>query len=78
MESPLAKLHNAGVVHGALTTSNMMMMMNEPKNLLFIEFGLAPVVSNPEELADDLYVLERALLSGRKQVPGSSATNLQE
>ena len=64
MGSLLAKLHNVGVVHGDLTTSNMMMIMTEQNDdMMLIDFGLARVSSNPEELAVDLYVLERALLS---------------
>jgi len=61
MGSILAKLHNTGVVHGDLTTSNMMLM--EDSSITMIDFGLARVTSNPEEVAVDLYVLERALLS---------------
>ena len=60
MGSILAKIHNVGVVHGDLTTSNMMLRNGD---LLLIDFGLARVSFNPEELAVDLYVLERALLS---------------
>jgi TP53 regulating kinase-like protein len=61
MGSILAKLHNNGVVHGDLTTSNM--MLNENSDIVMIDFGLSRVSSNPEEFAVDLYVLERALLS---------------
>ena len=32
-------------------------------NIIMIDFGLARVSNNPEELAVDLYVLERALIS---------------
>ena len=51
----LAKLHNVGMLHGDLTTSNMMIQSNG--SLVLIDFGLARVSSNPEELAVDLYVL---------------------
>ena len=34
-----------------------------PPKLILIDFGLARVSNNPEELAVDLYVLERALIS---------------
>jgi TP53 regulating kinase-like protein len=61
MGSILAKLHSNGVVHGDLTTSNMMIQENGA--LVLIDFGLAHISSNPEDLAVDLYVLERALLS---------------
>lgn len=63
MGSILAKLHNTGVVHGDLTTSNMMMTNDDTGEIIIIDFGLAKVSNNPEEFAVDLYVLERALLS---------------
>ena len=63
----IANLHNAGVVHGDLTTSNMMMMSGSGE-ICLIDFGLARVSQNPEELAVDLYVLERALVSTHPEV----------
>lgn len=61
MGSILAKLHNSNVVHGDLTTSNM--MLSNENEIIMIDFGLSRVSTNPEEFAVDLYVLERALLS---------------
>ena len=57
----IAKLHNTGTIHGDLTTSNM--IYTEEKKVSLIDFGLAKVSPNPEEMAVDLYVLERALIS---------------
>ncbi|OMH81434.1 TP53-regulating kinase [Zancudomyces culisetae] len=64
----LAKLHDLGVVHGDLTTSNMLLVHknNEtPRDmeLYLIDFGLGFVSSLPEDKAVDLYVFERALAS---------------
>jgi TP53 regulating kinase and related kinases len=54
-----------------LTTSNMIYDPNAisdsnkhtSSHLTLLDFGLARVSSNPEEMAVDLYVLERALIS---------------
>ncbi|KAJ1687348.1 hypothetical protein LUZ63_018738 [Rhynchospora breviuscula] len=58
----IAKLHDGGLVHGDLTTSNM--IVKEGTNqLVLIDFGLSFTSTIPEDKAVDLYVLERALLS---------------
>ena len=67
----MGELHDAGIVHGDLTTSNM--IVREPRGgkseggsggIALIDFGLgAQAVKNPEDKAVDLYVLERALAS---------------
>lgn len=71
----IGKLHCHSVVHGDLTTSNMLVVKDtetgadaesgaENIKIYFIDFGLSQVVSNQaEDKAVDLYVLERALLS---------------
>ena len=67
----VGRLHNIGIVHGDLTTSNMMIVnnFNNEENtsgsceLALIDFGLSKSTSSAEEQAVDLYVLERALLS---------------
>ncbi|XP_076941455.1 uncharacterized protein LOC143611009 [Bidens hawaiensis] len=58
----IGKLHDGGVVHGDLTTSNML-WRTDPNQLVLIDFGLSFVSTLPEDKAVDLYVLERALLS---------------
>ena len=66
----VGRLHNVGIVHGDLTTSNMMVVeesKSESKthstDLALIDFGLSKSNFSTEEQAVDLYVLERALLS---------------
>lgn len=62
----LGKMHDAGVVHGDLTTSNIMIKdtPNEPGfQVVMIDFGLATMQPNIEDKAVDLYVLERAFTS---------------
>lgn len=57
----LAQLHQNHVIHGDLTTSNIL-VENETK-LCLIDFGLGFSEGSAEDKGVDLYVLERALLS---------------
>ncbi|WFC95345.1 non-specific serine/threonine protein kinase [Malassezia brasiliensis] len=59
----LARMHCADVIHGDLTTSNMMLRTGATIDLVLIDFGLASVSSFWEDKAVDLYVLERAFAS---------------
>ncbi len=54
----LAKLHNLDIVHGDLTTSNILIKDGEP---VLIDFGLGYGSNLVEDKAVDLYVLERAI-----------------
>ncbi|CAD8043343.1 unnamed protein product [Paramecium primaurelia] len=57
----IAKLHNGGIIHGDLTTSNILVQNSKP---YFIDFGLSYTkVGFAEDYAVDLYVLEKAFLS---------------
>ena len=76
----LSMLHTAQIIHGDLTTSNMMLRplrplcspntsatstttsdpQNRPYEIVLIDFGLSSHSNVPENLAVDLYVLERA------------------
>lgn len=58
----IGKLHDGGLIHGDLTTSNMLIQL-ETNQLVLIDFGLSFTSTLPEDKAVDLYVLERALLS---------------
>ncbi|KAK4755667.1 hypothetical protein SAY87_009424 [Trapa incisa] len=58
----IGKLHDGGLIHGDLTTSNML-IQNGTNQLVLIDFGLSFTSTLPEDKAVDLYVLERALLS---------------
>ncbi|KAI0781668.1 kinase-like domain-containing protein [Irpex lacteus] len=64
----IAKMHLADVIHGDLTTSNMMLRHptsspSKKAELVLIDFGLAYVSTLVEDKAVDLYVLERAFSS---------------
>ena len=63
----IAVMHKSGIIHGDLTTSNVLIKQPydaEKPSLVMIDFGLSYVTSTPaEDKGVDLYVLERALLS---------------
>ncbi|KAF0988880.1 hypothetical protein HZS_2994, partial [Henneguya salminicola] len=59
----VSAIHLSGVIHGDLTTSNIIVEANsdyEPK-IYIIDFGLSFSSSSIEDRAVDLYVLERSL-----------------
>lgn len=56
----IAKLHLAGIVHGDLTTSNMI-KHHESGEIIFIDFGLSFFSDKVEDQAVDLFLLDQAL-----------------
>lgn len=54
----VAKLHRANIIHGDLTTSNMILKNNE---IYFIDFGLGFISRKHEDKAVDLHLLKQAL-----------------
>lgn len=65
----LGKMHSANIIHGDLTTSNMLVTQDSGSvRLHLIDFGLSYVQQSSEDKAVDLYVLERALLSTHSNV----------
>uniref|UniRef100_UPI0037E97CB7 EKC/KEOPS complex subunit TP53RK n=1 Tax=Semicossyphus pulcher TaxID=241346 RepID=UPI0037E97CB7 len=62
----LGKMHDEDVIHGDLTTSNML-LRRDPEDgesdLVLIDFGLSYISALPEDKGVDLYVLEKAFLS---------------
>ena len=56
----ISLLHNNHIIHGDLTSSNM--MVNKLNNLKLIDFGLSGISHNYEDKAVDLYVFEKSLL----------------
>jgi TP53 regulating kinase-like protein len=75
MGETIGKVHNLGVIHGDLTTSNMLALGDKEEDveksfqLVMIDFGLSKSSSSVEEQAVDLYVLERALESTHPDLP---------
>ncbi|EDQ85752.1 uncharacterized protein MONBRDRAFT_34115 [Monosiga brevicollis MX1] len=55
----VGRLHANDLIHGDLTTSNMIRRPNA--QLVMIDFGLSSITKMEEDKAVDLYVLERAL-----------------
>lgn len=72
----VAHLHDGGLVHGDLTTSNMLLRHTDDK-LVLIDFGLAYNSTNPEDKAVDLYVMERAFTSAHSEREGLFKVVLQ-
>ena len=54
----ISKLHSNNLIHGDLTTSNLILSKNE---VYFIDFGLGFESKRHEDKAVDLHVLEQAL-----------------
>ncbi len=54
----VAKLHDADIIHGDLTTSNMILKNDK---IYFIDFGLGFVSHKFEDKAIDLHLLRQAL-----------------
>ncbi len=62
----ISKLHQANIIHGDLTTSNMIVHA-ETRKLHFIDFGLSSFSDKVEDKAVDLFLLDRALESTHYQ-----------
>jgi len=56
----ISLLHKVGVIHGDLTTSNMIFHENK---VYFIDFGLGKFSMKTEDQATDMYLLHEALKS---------------
>ena len=54
------RLHGAGIVHGDLTTSNI---IRTPDRIVFIDFGLSEVSRETEKRGVDLNLMQRMLTS---------------
>lgn len=54
------RLHSAGIVHGDLTTSNM---IYSGGRIFLVDFGLGKFSAKPEDQATDLYLLYEAMKS---------------
>jgi TP53 regulating kinase-like protein len=57
----IAKLHRSGLIHGDLTTSNM--IMNSDGRISFVDFGLGEKNDELEAKGVDLHLMKRALQS---------------
>lgn len=57
----IAKFHNLNIIHGDITSSNM--MVNDKNQLIFIDFGLGRYSDLFEDKSVDLLVLKKSLQS---------------
>ena len=62
----IGKLHQAHIIHGDLTTSNMI-QHQETGEIHFLDFGLSSFSEKTEDKAVDLFLLDRALDSTHYQ-----------
>ncbi|XP_039765940.1 EKC/KEOPS complex subunit TP53RK [Pararge aegeria] len=79
----IRRMHENNIIHGDLTTSNMLLVEKDPTgseenskwleysnvDLVLIDFGLSFIDSSAEDKGVDLYVLERALISTHNDYP---------
>ncbi len=63
----VARLHSSGIVHGDLTTSNMMIIDG---SVALIDFGLAEISGETERMASDLRVLKEGWKSAHYRDEG--------
>jgi TP53 regulating kinase-like protein len=63
--STIAKMHDLGIIHHDLTTSNM---MYSDGKIYFIDFGLSFFSEKDEDKAVDLHLLKRALESRHHRI----------
>ncbi len=57
----IAKIHDSDIIHGDLTTSNMILVENRDTKVFFIDFGLGFISKKVEDKAVDLHLLKQAL-----------------
>jgi len=82
----VAALHDGGMVHGDLTTSNLLIREGpaggsppsasspaSEEEVVVIDFGLATNTVAPEDRAVDLFVLERALTAAHSTAAGGGS-----
>lgn len=57
----IKKLHSFNIIHGDLTTSNM--IYQEDGSIVLLDFGLSTMNGSVEDKAVDLYLFERAFVA---------------
>ncbi|CAD7696580.1 unnamed protein product [Ostreobium quekettii] len=66
----VARMHDGGLIHGDLTTSNLMVREGDGR-LVIIDFGLSSYSKLSEDKGVDLYVMERAFTSAHAGLEGA-------
>jgi N6-L-threonylcarbamoyladenine synthase/protein kinase Bud32 len=73
----IGRLHSAGIMHGDLTTSNLILRESDSRCVL-IDFGLAQVTSEIEQRGVDIHVLFQTLESTAPDLADSLKTAFTE
>lgn len=63
----VGKLHHANIIHGDLTTSNIL-VSSKNNDLIFVDFGLGYISDRLEDFGIDIYLLERAFISTHQDI----------
>ncbi len=66
----IAQLHKAGIIHGDITTSNI--IKTEKNKIYFIDFGLGEYNSSTEARGTDIHLLHRTLKSSHFKIAKES------
>ncbi|HZY93610.1 MAG TPA: Kae1-associated kinase Bud32 [Candidatus Bathyarchaeia archaeon] len=66
-------LHSGGIVHGDLTTSNIISSHDIP---FLLDFGMAHHSSQPEDRAVDLHLLQRSISTSHTSKPSACISSL--
>lgn len=61
-------LHSSNIIHGDLTTSNMILNRKDSNKIYFIDFGLSFISHKIEDMAVDLHLLRQALESKHHEI----------
>lgn len=73
-----ARLHDAGLAHGDLTTSNVLVPdPADPASLVLLDFGLGQASEEPEPRGVDLHLVEEALEATDARAPELMAAFLE-
>lgn len=72
----IAKLHSAGIVHGDLTTSNM--IITPGKEICLIDMSMGKTRAELEDIGVDLRLLERAFTSAHVDLPDAFSDLMDE
>lgn len=70
----IARLHDAGIIHGDLTTANF---VEEKARLVFLDFGLGFFSEKIEDKATDLLVLKKTFSAGHQKAKNAWKKTIQ-
>ncbi len=74
----VARLHASGIMHGDLTTSNVLLDNNKKDDLTLIDFGLALRTTRLEDRAVDLRLVKETLTGAHSEVASKAFGALLE